>query len=133
MKRAVLSIVSQHFRPEFINRVDDVVVFHPLARDQLRAIAQIQLQSLRDRLLERDMQLSITEAALLLLTEQGFDPVYGARPLKRAIQRGLENPLAQRLLDGTYVPGDTVQVDASHGEFVFGAHSAAGPTVAAAS
>ncbi len=119
MKRAVLGIVGQHFRPEFINRIDDVVVFHPLGRAELRGIAEIQLGDLRRRLMDRELSLTMTDAAMTLLLEQGFDPVYGARPLKRAIQRGLENPLAQRILDGTFAHGDAIHVDARHGEFQF--------------
>ncbi len=111
MKGAVMEIVGQHFRPEFINRVDDVVVFHPLEREQIRAIADIQLQYLRKRLEERDLGLTITDAALDHLGAAGFDPVYGARPLKRAIQTQLENPLAQSLLAGEFGPGDTIEVD----------------------
>ncbi len=111
MKAAVMEIVGQHFRPEFINRVDDVVVFHPLEREQIRAIADIQLQYLRKRLEERDLGLTITDAALDHLGAAGFDPVYGARPLKRAIQTQLENPLAQSLLAGEFGPGDTIEVD----------------------
>jgi ATP-dependent Clp protease ATP-binding subunit ClpB len=119
MKRAVMGIVGQHFRPEFINRVDDVVVFHPLGREQLRGIADIQLRDLRRRLADRELTIALSDGAMTLLLEQGFDPVYGARPLKRAIQRGLENALAQRILDGTFLPGDHIQVDARHGEFLF--------------
>ncbi|MBA3731249.1 MAG: AAA family ATPase, partial [Gammaproteobacteria bacterium] len=112
MKAAVMEIVSQHFRPEFINRVDETVVFHPLAREQIRAITKIQLGFLRQRLAERDLTLEITEAALDKLGTAGFDPVYGARPLKRAIQSQLENPLAQAMLAGKFVPGDVIRVDA---------------------
>jgi ATP-dependent Clp protease ATP-binding subunit ClpB len=111
MKRAVLGIVGQHFRPEFINRVDEVVVFHPLQRAQIRSIADIQLGYLRKRLSDRDMLLTISEAALDRLGEAGFDPVYGARPLKRAIQQQLENPLAQQILAGRFGPGDTIHID----------------------
>jgi ATP-dependent Clp protease ATP-binding subunit ClpB len=111
MKRSVMAIVAQHFRPEFINRVDDSVVFHPLGRDEIRSIADIQLASLRARLGERELGLSVSEAALDRLAESGFDPVYGARPLKRAIQRLVENPLAQELLRGRFTPGETVVVD----------------------
>ena len=114
MKSEVMEIVGQYFRPEFINRVDEVVVFHPLMRSQIRAIANIQIQHLRKRLLERDLELEITEAALDKLGEAGFDPVYGARPLKRAIQQQLENPLARDILSGFYEPGDVVKVDADH-------------------
>jgi len=113
MKSAVMEVVSQHFRPEFINRVDDVVVFHALGREQIRVIVEIQLAHLRARLAERDMQLELSDAALDRLAEAGFDPVYGARPLKRAIQQQVENPLAQRILRGEFGPGTTVRVDAS--------------------
>jgi ATP-dependent Clp protease ATP-binding subunit ClpB len=112
MKAAVMEIVGGHFRPEFINRIDDVVVFHPLGREEIRAIAGLQIDILRHRLLERDISLELTDAALDLLGEAGFDPVYGARPLKRAIQSQLENPLAQEILAGRFGPGSTVQVDA---------------------
>jgi ATP-dependent Clp protease ATP-binding subunit ClpB len=111
MKAAVMEGVGQHFRPEFINRVDEVVVFHPLAREQIRAIADIQVEHLRRRLAERDMQLELTAAALDQLAAAGFDPVYGARPLKRALQQRLENPLAQRILAGDFAAGDTVVAD----------------------
>ena len=111
MKDAVMEVVSQHFRPEFINRVDDMVVFHALDKAQIRKIVEIQLENLRSRLADRDMQLELTEAALDKLTEAGFDPVYGARPLKRAIQQQVENPLAQLILAGRFVPGDKITVD----------------------
>jgi len=111
MKTAVMEVVGQHFRPEFINRVDETVVFHPLGREQIRKITDIQIGYLRQRLAERDMDLKVTEAALDRLGEAGFDPVYGARPLKRAIQHQLENPLAQEILAGHFIPGDTIQVD----------------------
>jgi len=120
MKAEVLEIVGQYFRPEFINRVDEVVVFHPLMKEQIRAIANIQIRHLRKRLLERDLDLEITEAALDRLGEAGFDPVYGARPLKRAIQQQLENPLARDILAGRYEPGDIVKVDAADHALVFG-------------
>ncbi|MEJ2523577.1 MAG: ATP-dependent chaperone ClpB [Gammaproteobacteria bacterium] len=112
MKNAVMDEVGKHFRPEFINRVDDVVVFHALGREQIRKIVDIQLGYLRKRLAERDMTLELTEAARDRLGEAGFDPVYGARPLKRAIQQQVENPLAQRILKGEFPPGTTVLVDA---------------------
>ncbi len=116
MKAAVMEIVGQHFRPEFINRVDEVVVFHPLAREQIRAIADIQVDHLRRRLAERDLRLELTAAALDQLAAAGFDPVYGARPLKRALQQRLENPLAQRILAGDFAAGDTVVADWNDGE-----------------
>ncbi|MET0091066.1 MAG: ATP-dependent chaperone ClpB [Candidatus Thiodiazotropha sp.] len=111
MKDAVMETVRQHFRPEFINRLDEIVVFHPLASDQIRAIAKIQIDYLHKRLSEHDMALEITDAALDRLGEAGFDPVYGARPLKRAIRQQLENPLAQDILSGRFGAGDTIQVD----------------------
>ena len=111
MKAAVMEIVGQHFRPEFINRVDETVVFHPLAKEQIRAITRIQLEFLRKRLADRNLMLRISGAALDKLGEAGFDPVYGARPLKRAMQQQLENPLAQRILRGQFLPGDVVEVD----------------------
>jgi len=118
MKAAVLEIVGQHFRPEFINRVDDIVVFHPLGREHIRRIVEIQAGYLRRRLAERDLGLELDTAALDLLGTAGFDPVYGARPLKRAIQHQLENPLAQRILAGTFGPGDTIKVSVKSGELV---------------
>ncbi len=119
IKETVMEVVGQHFRPEFINRVDEVVVFHPLKKDQIRAIADIQIDYLRKRLAERDMALELTEAALDKLGEAGFDPVYGARPLKRAIQQRIENPLAQHILGGEFAPGDTVRVDVQGEEMLF--------------
>ena len=111
MKAAVMNVVGTHFRPEFINRVDESVVFHPLAKEQIRGIADIQLQGLRSRLAERSLQLEISDAFMDKLVSAGFDPVYGARPLKRAIQQELENPLAQRILSGEFEPGQTITVD----------------------
>ncbi|MCC5795053.1 MAG: ATP-dependent chaperone ClpB [Chromatiales bacterium] len=119
MKQAVMEVVGQHFRPEFINRVDDIVVFHPLTQAQIREIVRIQLGQLTARLASRDMQFSISEQALDLLAEAGFDPVFGARPLKRAIQQRVENPLAQEILKGRYGPGDTISVALDEGQLVF--------------
>ena len=119
MKTAVMEVVASHFRPEFINRIDDVVVFHPLGREQIRAITGIQIDHLRRRLAERDLGLELSEAALDRLGEAGFDPVYGARPLKRAIQQQLENPLAQEILAGRFHPGDIIQVDVEGDVLVF--------------
>jgi len=113
MKEAVMDVVRQHFRPEFINRIDDVVVFHPLESEHIRKIVDIQLEYLRRRLGERDIALELDEAAIDRLAEAGFDPVYGARPLKRAIQQQIENPLAERILRGDFGPGDTIQVTAT--------------------
>ena len=116
MKAVVMEVVGTHFRPEFINRVDESVVFHPLAREQIRGIAAIQLQFLEQRLAERELGLEISDAFMDRLVEAGFDPVYGARPLKRAIQQELENPLAQRILAGEFQPGDVIVVDLEEGE-----------------
>ncbi len=119
MKTAVMEIVGQHFRPEFINRVDDVVVFHPLRREQIRSIADIQMSHLRARLADRDLSIELTEAALDHIAKAGFDPVYGARPLKRVIQHELENPLAQDLLAGRFEPGQVIKVDVEDETLVF--------------
>jgi ATP-dependent Clp protease ATP-binding subunit ClpB len=119
MKEAVMDVVGQHFRPEFINRVDEMVVFHPLNRKQIREIAGIQLGHLRKRLEGHGFGLTVSDEALDMLGEAGFDPVYGARPLKRAIQNEIENPLAQKILSGGYAPGDIVQVDVEDGRFTF--------------
>jgi len=110
MKSAVMEIVSTHFRPEFINRVDDVVVFHPLSREHIRSIVDIQLAYLQARLADREMQIHLSDAARDRLAEAGFDPVYGARPLKRAIQQQVENQLAQEILQGKFKPGDVIEV-----------------------
>jgi len=119
MKAGVMAVVQAHFRPEFINRLDEIVVFHPLDKAQIREIARFQTQFLAKRLGERQIGFSISDAALMLLGNVGFDPVYGARPLKRAIQQQLENPLASRILSGEFAPGDTVSVDAEGGVLVF--------------
>jgi ATP-dependent Clp protease ATP-binding subunit ClpB len=111
--------LRDRFRPEFLNRVDEVVVFEALTKDQLGEIVELQLARLRDRLAERRISLDVTDAAKELLAEEGWDPAYGARPLKRAIQRLVENPLALRLLEGDFAEGDTVRVDASDGELAF--------------
>jgi ATP-dependent Clp protease ATP-binding subunit ClpB len=111
MKAAVMEVVGSHFRPEFINRIDEAVVFHPLGREQIRSITTIQIDYLRKRLAERELGLTLSDAALDRLGEAGFDPVYGARPLKRAIQQQLENPLAQEILAGRFQPGQVIEVD----------------------
>ncbi|WP_192459226.1 ATP-dependent chaperone ClpB [Musicola keenii] len=118
MRDMVLNVVSHHFRPEFINRIDEVVVFHPLARNHIASIAQIQLQRLYKRLDERGYSVSISDAALELLGKSGFDPVYGARPLKRAIQQMIENPLAQRILSGELLPGKPIVLDVQNESIV---------------
>ncbi len=119
VRSVVMNAVSQHFRPEFINRIDELVVFHSLKKSQIRGIADIQLDRLRARLNEREVGLSIDDAAFDILIDAGFDPVYGARPLKRAIQQQVENPLAQKLLAGDFIPGDKILITAQDGHLDF--------------
>ena len=119
MKAAVMGVVQAHFRPEFINRLDDIVVFHPLDKQQIKQIARIQLRGLEKRLAERGIRIELSDKAYELLGNVGFDPVYGARPLKRAIQQQIENPLAQEILSGRFGSGDVVKVDADGGKLVF--------------
>ena len=119
MKASVMGVVQAHFRPEFINRLDDIVVFHPLDKAQIKQIARIQLRGLEKRLAERGIRIELSDKAYDLLGNVGFDPVYGARPLKRAIQQQLENPLAQQILSGKFGNGDVVRVDAEGGALVF--------------
>lgn len=111
MRESVMDVVAAHFRPEFVNRIDESVVFHPLAQTQIRSIARVQMTALEGRLAEHDIRLDITDKALDKLAEAGFDPVYGARPLKRAIQTLIENPLAKQILAGTFVGGETIKAD----------------------
>jgi len=118
MKAALSEIVAQNFRPEFINRVDETVVFHPLAKEQIKAIAKIQIGLIVERLADRDISLQLTVQAMEAIADAGFDPVFGARPLKRAIQQRLENPLAQEILSGRYGPGDQIIVDCQEGKFI---------------
>jgi ATP-dependent Clp protease ATP-binding subunit ClpB len=122
--------LREHFRPEFLNRIDEVVEFRPLSRDQIAEIVDLQLTRLRERLAERRLGLELTDAAKETLAEAGWDPAYGARPLKRAIQRLIENPLALRLLEGDFADGDTVRVDAQGGDLVFERAAAAEPAAA---
>ena len=110
IKPAVLEVVAQHFRPEFINRIDETVVFHPLGKAQLKLIAALQMDALRTRLAAKEIGLRVTEEAMAFISALGYDPRYGARPLKRALQHALENPLAHALLQGEFVPGDTIVV-----------------------
>ncbi|MET4000279.1 ATP-dependent chaperone ClpB [Marinobacterium sp. MBR-109] len=119
MKQAVMESVGNHFRPEVINRIDEVVVFHSLRKEQVAGIAEIQLDRLRKRLAERELSITFTSTAMDKLVDVGFEPIYGARPLKRAIQQWIENPLAQRLLAGEYEPGREIAVDVEAGEFTF--------------
>ena len=121
IKSMVMGVVAQHFRPEFINRVDDIVVFHPLAAEHVRAIAGLQFEILSRRLEEQDIRIELAPAAMDALVDEGYDPVYGARPLKRAIQQQLENPLAQRILQGEFAPGSTIHVHAGEAGLSFSA------------
>ena len=118
MKALVMSVVSQHFRPEFINRIDETVVFHPLNKDNIRAIAEIQLKRLINRMESRGYVLHFTDATLNFISEIGYDPIYGARPLKRAIQQEIENPLAQQILSGSLLPEKPISVDYIDGKIV---------------
>lgn len=115
MKELVMSVVSHNFRPEFINRIDELVVFHPLGESHIASVAKIQLHRLEQRLHERGFKLHISEAALQLVGKNGYDPVYGARPLKRTIQQQIENPLAQQILSGKLIPGKTIEIDVKDG------------------
>jgi ATP-dependent Clp protease ATP-binding subunit ClpB len=119
VKERVLEVVHQQFRPEFINRVDELIVFHRLSREEIRSIAEIQIGHLRRRLEERRIGLELTEAALDWLAEHGYDPSFGARPLKRLVQRSIGDPLAVKLLEGAFTDGDTVNVDAGEDELEF--------------
>jgi ATP-dependent Clp protease ATP-binding subunit ClpB len=119
IKGAVLGEVRNHFRPEFINRIDEIVVFHPLDEKNIREIARIQLNYLEKRVNAMDMKLEISDAALKVIAGAGFDPVFGARPLKRAIQAQIENPLAKAILEGQFGPKDTIKIDARAGQVVF--------------
>ena len=120
MKAAVMEVVQQNFRPEFINRIDDICVFHPLGLAQIRSIVDIQLGQLKRRLIERNLELTLDDSALDRLSEAGYDPVYGARPLKRAIQQQVENPLAQAILSGKFLPGDRIKAHANGNGLEFG-------------
>ncbi|MCZ7624777.1 MAG: AAA family ATPase [Candidatus Methylomirabilis sp.] len=118
MRRQVMEAVRVHFRPEFLNRVDEILIFHPLSLTQIKAIVEIQLKRVARRLAERKLDLEVTEPAKEFLANEGYDPVFGARPLKRAIQRVLLDPLARRLLEHEFAEGDTVRVDAARGELI---------------
>ncbi|EKO3565765.1 MULTISPECIES: ATP-dependent chaperone ClpB [Vibrio] len=118
MKEQVMEVVSKHFRPEFLNRIDESVVFHPLAQEQIKSIAFIQLERLRQRLADKDYGLIVSDEALDLVAHIGFDPVYGARPLKRAIQQTIENPLAKSILSGQFIPGTPIYLDVKEGDIV---------------
>jgi ATP-dependent Clp protease ATP-binding subunit ClpB len=127
----VMEVLREHFRPEFLNRIDEVIVFKSLTQDQLTAIVDIQLKSLEKRLADRRVTLVVADAAKKLLAQKGWDPVYGARPLKRAIQRLVQDPLAMMLLEGKFGEGDTIQVNAKDGAFVFNKVPSTAPVAAA--
>jgi ATP-dependent Clp protease ATP-binding subunit ClpB len=128
IKAAVMDVLRHQFRPEFINRIDETVVFHALGREHLRRIVDIQIGGLEARLAERDMRIAFDDAALDWLANVGFDPVYGARPLKRAIQQHVENALARDILAGKVHDGDNIAVSAADGGLVFAQHASAAPT-----
>lgn len=119
MKKAVLEVVSKHFRPEFLNRIDEMVVFHPLDLAQIKHIAELQITRVRTRLSEKEYSIELDDAVLDFLAKAGYDPIYGARPLKRAIQQYVENPLAKEILAGKFVPGDTISFQVHEGHIVF--------------
>jgi len=119
IKLAVMAEVKTAFRPEFVNRIDEIVVFHALSGKNIESIAAIQMKGLESRLAKLEIRLSVSDAALKHVAEAGFDPVYGARPLKRAIQQEIENPLAKEILAGRFAPGDTIKVGASAGKVTF--------------
>ncbi len=127
IEAAVKDMLKEHFRPEFLNRIDETIVFHPLSKQQLTRIVDVQLEHLRSRLAARGLTLHLSEDVKTLLAEEGYDPTYGARPLKRVIQQRIENPLAQRILKGDYAEGDTVDIstDAAKHDFIFGKAGAA--------
>jgi ATP-dependent Clp protease ATP-binding subunit ClpB len=129
-RREVMDAVREHFRPEFLNRIDDTILFHPLGRSHMGAIVDIQLQGLMKRLAERKVTVTLSDDARARLVEEGYDPIYGARPLKRTIQRRLLDPLAMKVLEGAFREGDTVDVGVAEGELTF---SAARPATATAS
>jgi ATP-dependent Clp protease ATP-binding subunit ClpB len=120
IKLAVMGEVKTHFRPEFVNRIDEIVVFHSLDQQHIAGIAKIQLQYLEKRLARLEMAMDVSDAALASIAEAGFDPVFGARPLKRAIQERIENPLAKAILEGKFGPKDRVRVDVEKGQLTFG-------------
>jgi ATP-dependent Clp protease ATP-binding subunit ClpB len=119
MKSAVMTVVEQNFRPELLNRIDELVVFHPLLEKHIKEIAYIQLDLLRERLAENEVDLAVSDAAMSVIVAAGYDSVYGARPLKRAIQRLVEDPLADGILAGNYASGDTIKLAAVNGDLGF--------------
>ncbi len=125
MREAVTQVLREHFKPEFLNRIDDIVIFHQLSREQISQIIDVQLARLRQMLAERNITLALDDSARALLAREGYDPLYGARPLKRAIQTLIQNPLAVKLLRGEVLPGQTLRVSADGDEMKFSADGAA--------
>jgi ATP-dependent Clp protease ATP-binding subunit ClpB len=119
VEAAVKDMLKQHSRPEFLNRIDEVIVFHPLSREQLARIVDIQIEQLAARLSQRNLKLSVTPAARKLVAEEGHDPAYGARPLKRVIQQRIENPIASKILGGEFGEGDTIEIDIDRAKHEF--------------
>jgi len=115
MERRVLEALRAHFRPEFLNRIDEVIIFHRLGKEEIKKIVEIQLEHLKNRLAARKIRIFLTEEAKELLAKEGFDPIYGARPLKRTIQRLVQDPLALKVIEGEFNPGDSITVDADEG------------------
>jgi ATP-dependent Clp protease ATP-binding subunit ClpB len=125
MRKTVHELLRQHFRPEFLNRIDEVVIFEQLSREQITKIVDIQLERVRARLADRKLQLTLTPAALQLIANEGYDPVFGARPLKRVIQHRILDPLSLELLSGNFRDGDTITADVEDGKIVFRAEKLA--------
>ena len=119
MRDLVMDAVRTHFRPEFLNRVDEIIIFHQLSREEIKEIVEIQIERLKARLQDRHLDVELTERAKDLLVDEGYDPTYGARPLKRTIQRRILDPLALKVLQGEFREGETILVDAEGGDFVF--------------
>ncbi|MXW30721.1 MAG: hypothetical protein F4Z88_08390, partial [Chloroflexi bacterium] len=132
-RRAVMEALKKHFTPEFLNRVDEYIVFHPLTREELHEIIDLMVRHVQERLAERSIAIHLTDAAKDWLEDEGFDPVYGARPLRRAVERHVENVIARGILAGEYVDGDAITVDAANGGLTFTKEPAAEPAAAGVS
>jgi ATP-dependent Clp protease ATP-binding subunit ClpB len=119
MRDKVLDTLRKHFRPEFLNRIDETVIFHALRRHEIRSIAELQIKRIENRLSDRKISLQLSEAAKDLIANIGYDPAYGARPLKRAIQREIENPIANKILEGTILEGQVIHIDVENNQLTF--------------
>jgi ATP-dependent Clp protease ATP-binding subunit ClpB len=119
MSAELIKLVSEHFRPEFVNRIDEIVTFNSLGKDQIKGIAKIQIEILQSRLSDLDLKLTLSDQTMTLIVDRGYDPVFGARPLKRTIQQLLENPLSQKILSGEFLPGSTIHANIENNEIVF--------------